>query len=101
MTEQAQADLAIDEDCPTALGIAPYSCERLRHRILGMGTTCHAPRSEQRRAHGHSHPNTSLVMVRNQPSAIAASSARVARGASAGLTPPAPGTSASWPFVGW
>ena len=43
------------------------------------------------------HPKTSAVMVRNQASAKMASAARVERGASAGLTPPEPGTSASCP----
>ena len=45
-------------------------------------------------------PNTSLVMVLNQPSANSASCARTERGASTGLTPPAPGTSVSTPLTG-
>src|SRR6516225_8394513 len=45
-------------------------------------------------------PNTSSVMVLNQPLAYWASRARVELGASRGLTPPEPSTSLSCPSAG-
>src|SRR5262245_33939355 len=45
-------------------------------------------------------PNTSVVIVLNQPLAKLASSARTSRDASALLTPPEPSISVSTPFTG-
>src|SRR5437899_2354541 len=99
VTEQAQTDLAVGDKRPATRRIALGAGERLRDRIL---PTRHAHRTAGGDDRRHqSHPKTSPVIVRNQASANTASAARVARGASVGLTPPAPGTSASCPPEGW
>ena len=100
VTEEAQADLAVGDDRAAARGIALGAGERLRQRILSMRDAHHREGRDDRGREPH--PNTSPVMVRNQASASTASAARVARGASAGLTPPEPGTSARSPLAdGW
>ena len=83
---RAGSPLAPVSDC----GIASCACADAAAR-----------RGRDERGREPSHPKTSAVIVRNQASASTASAARVARGASAGLTPPAPGTSASCPPDGW
>ena len=100
VTEQAQAHLAVGDDRAAARGIAPGAGERSRDPIVRIRHTGQgADRDERGRE--PLHPNTSSVIVRNQASASTASAARVARGASAGLTPPEPGTSAICPPDGW
>src|SRR5439155_26979655 len=104
VAEQAQAELAVGDDRPAAGRIALGSGKRRRDRVLRPHRTAarrahHAAGGDETR--GESHPNASVVIVRNQASASTASALRVSRGASDGLTPPAPGTSASCPPVGW
>src|SRR5207244_13201689 len=99
VAEQAQPDSSIRHDGAAADGIALRFGERLRQRILRVGD---ADQEAGRDDRGRKlHPNTSDVIVRNHASASTASAARALRGASAGLTPPDPGTSASRPPVGW
>src|SRR5262245_26771786 len=104
VAEQAQAELTVGDYRAAPGRIAPGTGERLRDRVLRPRPV--AARRAQRAAGGgegrdQSHPNASVVIVRNQASASTASALRVSRGASCGLTPPEPGTSASCPFVGW
>src|SRR5262249_51297812 len=102
VAKQAQAELAIGDDRATARRVTLTTGERSRDRVLRAR---HADRRAHRAAggderRGESHPKTSPVIVRNQASASTASALRASRGASDGLTPPAPGTSASCPLVG-
>src|SRR5262249_7933719 len=102
VAEQAQAKLAIGDDRATAHRVTLAAGERSRDRVLRARD---AARRAHRAAGGHerrgeSHPKASPVIVRNQASASTASALRASRGASDGLTPPAPGTSASCPLVG-
>src|SRR5262249_53876756 len=105
VAEQAQSDLAVRHDAAAAGGIALGAGERLRDRILALRDVALRDAQHEHgrddRGQRRSHPNTSPVIVRNQASASTASAARIARGASWGLTPPAPGTSASGPPDGW
>src|SRR5262249_62148123 len=100
--KQAQAELAIGDYRTPGRRVPLAPGERSRDRILPAR---HADRRAHRAAGGderrrESHPKTSPVIVRNQASASTASALRASRGASDGLTPPAPGTSASCPLVG-
>src|SRR3989442_952120 len=99
VTEQAQTHLAVDNDRAATHRIALDASERVRHPILSARDARHATDRDDR-GRENPHPNTSPVMVRNHASASAASTARAACGASDGLTPPEPGTSASCPLVG-
>src|SRR5262249_15010274 len=101
VAEQAEAHLATGDDRAAARGITLGAGERLPNRVLRVRGAQHG-RGRDDRGHRGCHPKTSAVIVRNHASASTASAARVARGASWGLTPPAPGTSASCPFAdGW
>src|SRR5262249_62311302 len=82
---------------PRRVALAPR--QRLRYRIFCTRHT-HEAADRDDRGRQEPHPKTSLVIVRNHASARTASAARVARGASEGLTPPEPGTSASCPLDG-
>src|SRR5262249_58546707 len=99
VTQQAQTDLTVDDDRAATDRVALRTGQRLRNRIFRARDTDRATDGDERRRPPTrpAHPKTSPVIVRNQASASTASAARVARGASAGLTPPAPGTSANWP----
>ena len=93
MAEEAEPDLSAGHDGPAPRGIPARAGEGLRDRVVALRRA--APAQHQRERAGEPHPNVSAAMVRNHASASTASTARVARGASDGLTPPAPGTSAS------
>src|SRR5438270_13129561 len=107
MSQQTKPDLAVGDDLLPAFGIARRSGQRRGNRVAGhrvgpqllrqRGRCAEPERGQYRPA---PQPNTSPVIVLNQPSANWASSARFARGASIGLTPPAPSMSASTPFAG-
>src|SRR5262249_4161786 len=102
VAEETQAELAIGNDRAAARRGTRRTGDRSSERVLRAG---HADRRAHRAGGGderggESHPNASPVIVRNQASASTASALRASRGASDGLTPPAPGTSASCPLVG-
>src|SRR6185369_7915013 len=106
VAQQAKPNLPVREDLEAAFGISGCSGQRLRdriarHRIGPQLLRCRGRAGEQSgRYHPPLQPNTSPVIVLNQPSANWASSVRFSRGASSGLTPPEPSTSASTPSFG-
>src|SRR5262245_20194448 len=120
MAQKAQAHLPIGHDGAAAGRIAPLAGERggnaVLHDTIGSCQLLRRKRTRPRQneggqghgAPGHvpghvrsaAQPKTSPVMVLNHPSANNASWARTERGASVGLTPPAPCTSVSTPLLG-
>src|SRR5215510_13071379 len=116
MAQKAQAHLPIGHDGAAAGPIAPLAGERggnaVFHDTIGSSQLLRRKRTRPRQnegGQGHgapgylrsaAQPKTSPVMVLNHPSANNASCARTERGASVGLTPPAPCTSVSTPLLG-
>src|SRR5262245_21635142 len=111
MAEQAGA-LPVEQERPAARRVAFLAGQRRRDAVAHhrVGAQCLLGRG-WRAAHGGEHrergehacarqPNTSVVIVLNQPLANVASSARTSRGASALLTPPEPSISVSTPLTG-
>src|SRR4029453_7594143 len=98
VAQQAQADLPTGDDGAAARRIARRAGERCGDRVLTARQTRRATDGDEGCA--ELHPKTSPVIVRNHASARTASAARAPRGASLGLTPPAPGMSASCPPLG-
>ena len=106
VAQQAQPALPVDDDCAAARRIARRSGQRCAgwHRRRSHTARRPSPVDAARRRSPHSNararrsalvPNRfsrrlRAVIVRNQPSAMLASAARVAAGASSGLMPPAP-----------
>ena len=115
MAQQAKPDLPIGHDRAAARRIALRAGQRGRDRVADdrigaqalLGERARRSTPAWPRAPSHVQADVTLlsqklppVIVLNQPFAKFASSSRVARGASAGLTPPAPGMSVSCPLVG-
>ena len=106
MAQQAKPDLPVRDDLQAARGISGSPGQRLGDRIARdrVGPQLLRGRGRAREQDGRyrppRQPNTSPVIVLNQPSANWASSARFSRGASSGLTPPEPSMSASTPSLG-
>src|SRR5262249_15723877 len=98
MAEQAEAHLPVGDYCAAARGITLGARKRLGNSIVRARPT--DPPPHRKGLCPPIHPTPSAVRVLNHASASTASAARDGRGASDGLTPPDPGTSASCPFVG-